>query len=69
MHTLRSGGVADLVYEPPSATRPRELHASFPRLLEEYGFLVEDVRAAALCASDALCISGRPNRGAQSRAV
>jgi protein-L-isoaspartate O-methyltransferase len=41
---VRAGGVAALVYEPPSAARMRELEETLPPRFEEAGFHVVEVR-------------------------
>lgn len=55
----RDSGV-HLVYEPPSASRARELGARLTPLLEAHGFRIEDVRSQPFRASHGLCIIGRP---------
>jgi SAM-dependent methyltransferase len=63
---LRSGGRAFLVYEPPSASRLAAIRREVSAALGEHGFQVEDVRQAALGASHAMCIIGRPTRRARA---
>jgi SAM-dependent methyltransferase len=63
---LRPGGGAFLVYAPPSASRLAAIRRDVSAALGEHGFEVEDVHQAALGASQAVCIIGRPTRRARA---
>jgi SAM-dependent methyltransferase len=56
---LRPGGRAFIVYEPPTASRLRDIRTQLTALLAEHGFQAEDVREAAFGASHCVCIVAR----------